>query len=133
MLNLQRYMEVNGKPKYISTEEGIMVLEVAPDSPAFEMGIRSGDMLLEVNNRKIDNEQDILTAAKEGLNYISFKLRRGLDKLQEVSYNKLSSEKRLGIVLVPRTVPGDDKVMKFDENRFKEVFDKLKKDEDEEN
>jgi hypothetical protein len=126
MLNIQRYMEVNGKPKFISTDEGIMVLEVAPNSPAFEMGIKSGDMLIEVNNRKIDNEQDILTAAKEGLNYISFKLRRGIDKLHEVSYNKLSGEKRLGIVFVPRNVPGEDIVVKYDENRFREVFNKLK-------
>lgn len=133
MLNLQRYMEVNGKPKYVSTEEGIMVLEVAPNSPASEMGIKSGDMLLEVNSRKIDNEQDILTAAKESFTYISFKLRRGIDKLHEVSYNKLSSEKKLGIVLVPRNIPTDETVMKYDENRFKEIFDKMKdKDKDNE-
>lgn len=131
MLNVQRYIEVNGKPKYISTEEGIMVLEVSPNSPAYEMGIKSGDLLLEVNNKKIENEQEILTAAKEGLNYISFKLRRGIDKLHEVSYNKLSGEKRLGIVFVPRSIPGDSVVMKYEESKFKEIFDKMKnKDED---
>jgi hypothetical protein len=138
MLNVQRYMEVNGTPKYVSSEEGIMVLEVAPNSPAFEMGIKSGDMLLQVNEKKIDNEQDILTAAKEGLNYISFKLKRGLDKLHDVSYNKLSGEKRLGIVFVPKNVPGEELITKFDEDKFKEVFDKAKsedkdKDEDKEN
>jgi hypothetical protein len=130
MLSVQRYMEVNGTPKYISTEEGIMVLEVAPNSPAFEMGIKSGDMLLQVNEKKINNEQEILTAAKEGLNYISFKLRRGLDALHDVSYNKLRGEKRLGIVFVPKNVPGDDKITKFDESKFKEVLDKAKDDED---
>jgi C-terminal processing protease CtpA/Prc len=107
-------------------------LEVAPNSPAFEMGIKSGDMLLQVNEKKINNEQDILTAAKEGLNYISFKLRRGLDKLHDVSYNKLSGEKRLGIVFVPRNVPGDEMITKFDEDKFKEVFDKAKDKENEE-
>lgn len=133
MLNVQRYMEVNGKPKYVSGEEGIMVLEVAPDSPAFEMGIQSGDLLVEVNSRKIGTEQDILTAAKEGLNYISFKLRRGIDKFQEVSYSKLSGDKRLGIVFVPRNVPGDEMVVKYDENRFREIFNKMKDDDDKEN
>jgi hypothetical protein len=131
MISVQRYMEVNGTPKYISTEEGIMVLEVAPNSPASEMGIKSGDMLLQVNGKKIDNEQQILTAAKESLTYISFKLRRGLDKLHDVSYNKLSGEKRLGIVFVPRNVPGEEMITKFDESKFKEVLDK-KKDKDNE-
>jgi membrane-associated protease RseP (regulator of RpoE activity) len=131
MLSVQRYMEVNGTPKYISTEEGIMVLEVAPNSPASEMGIKSGDMLLQVNGKKIDNEQQILTAAKESLTYISFKLRRGLDKLHDVSYSKLSGEKRLGIVFVPRNVPGEEMITKFDESKFKEVLDK-KKDKDNE-
>lgn len=125
MLNIQRILEVNGKPKYMSSDEGIMVLEVAPNSPAYEMGIKSGDLLVEVNDRKIVNEQDILSAAKEGLNYISFKLKRDLNKLQEVSYNRMSSEKRLGIVFVPKSMPGDSMVVRYDD-KFKEILDKIK-------
>lgn len=130
MLNLQRYMEVRGEPKYISSDEGIMVLEVAPYSPAFEMGIKSGDLIVEVNDKKIINEQDILNAGKQGLSYISFKLKRNLGKLQEVSYNKMSSDKRLGIVFVPRLMPGDSMVVKYDDNKFKDILDKLKNKDD---
>lgn len=133
MLNIQRILEVNGKPKYVSNSDGIMVLEVAPNSPAYEMGIKSGDLLVEVNNRKIIHEQDILTAAKESFNYISFKLKRGLGKLEEVSYNKMSKEKRLGIVFVPRDIPGDSVVVNYDDNKFKDVLDKLKNKDDEDN
>lgn len=127
MLNLQRYFELNGAPKYVSSEEGIMVLEVAPNSPAFEMGIKSGDLLVELNDRKIIDEKDILTAGKEGLTYISFKLKRGLGKLHEVSYNKLSRESRLGIVFVPKNIPGESTVVKYDENKFQDILDKMKK------
>lgn len=126
MLNVQRYFEVKGKPKYVSSEEGIMVLEVAPYSPAHEMGIKSGDLLIEVNNTKIETEQDILAAAKEGFNYISFKLKRGIGKFHEVSYNKLSSNRRLGIVFVPRNIPGDGTVVRYDENKFQDILDKMK-------
>jgi hypothetical protein len=134
MLNIQRYMEVNGTPKYMSTEEGIMVLEVAPNSPASEMGIKSGDMLVEVNSRKIEDEHDILSASKQGQGYISFKLRRGLNRFHEVSYNKLNSEKRLGIVFVPKNAPKEDMMTRFDEDKFKEVLDKMKSnDNDDEN
>jgi hypothetical protein len=75
------------------------------------------------------NEQEILTAAKQGINYISFKLKRGIGKLQEVSYNKLNSDKRLGIVFVPRDIPGDNMVVRYDDQKFKEIIDKLKNNE----
>lgn len=127
VINVQKMLEVRREPKYISSEEGIMVLEVAPNSPAQEMGIRSGDLLVEVNSRKIENEQDILTAGREGLTYISFKLKRDLGKLLEVSYNKMSREKRLGIVFVPRTAPKDDNVVKYDDEKFNDILDKMKK------
>lgn len=130
MLYVQRYMELKGVPKYVSSDEGIMVLEVAPNSPAYEMGIMSGDLLVEVNGKKIMNEQEILAAAKQGINYISFKLKRGIGKLQEVSYNKLNSDKRLGIVFVPKDIPGDNMVVRYDDQKFKEIIDKLKNNED---
>lgn len=133
MLNAQRYLEVKGTPKYLSTEEGIMVLEVAPNSPAKEMGIKSGDLIVEVNSRKVENESDIFSAAKEALNFISFKIKRGVGNLKEVSTNKLSSDKRLGLVLVPKNVPGDDKVVRYDDNKFKEMLDKMKNKNDEDN
>ncbi|MCM8710168.1 PDZ domain-containing protein [Clostridium sp. SYSU_GA19001] len=130
MLNVQRIMEVKGKPKYMSSEEGIMVLEVAPNSPAYEMGIKSGDLLLEVNDKKITNEQDILTVPKESFNYISFKLKRGLGKIHEVSYNRMSRDKKLGIVFVPKEMPGDSMVIRYDDNKFREILDKMKNKDD---
>lgn len=130
MLNLQRYFEVNGTPKYVSSDDGIMVLEVAPNSPAFEMGIKSGDLLVELNDKKIIDEHDILNAGKQGLTYISFKLRRGLGKLQEVSYNKFNSESRLGIVFVPKNIPESSVEVHYDENKFKDILDKLKNKDD---
>jgi hypothetical protein len=130
MLYIQRYMELKGNPKYVSSDEGIMVLEVAPNSPAYEMGIASGDLIVEVNDKKIINEQEILAAAKQGTSFISFKLKTALGKFHEVSYNKLSSDKRLGIVFVPRDIPGDNKVVRYDDQKFKEIIDKLKNNED---
>jgi hypothetical protein len=127
MLNLQRYFEVNGTPKYVSSDEGIMVLEVAPNSPAFEMGIKSGDLLVELNDKKIIDEKDILAAGKQGLTYISFKLKRGFGKLQEVSYNKLNNQSKLGIVFVPKNIPGESTVVHYDENKFQDILDKMKK------
>lgn len=132
MLYYTRYLEVKGKPKFVSSEDGIMVLEVAPNSPAEEMGIKSGDLLVEVNGKKIDTEQDVLAAAKEVGSFIYFKIKKVTSELKEVSYNKMNSGKRLGIVLVPRNIPGDSIVVKYDEGKFKDVLDKLKNKDDDE-
>lgn len=128
----QRYWELKGKPKYISNEDGIMVLDVAPNSPATEMGIKSGDVLVEVNNKKIESEDKITEAIKECSNFIWFKVKKVTGKFEQVSYNKLNGNKRLGIVFVPRGVPRDSMVVKLDETKFSEVLDKIKnKDKDE--
>ena len=132
MIAFQRYLEMKGSPKYISSDEGIMVLDVAPNSPANEMGISSGDLLIEVNNAKIENEERIAEAIRECSNFIWFKVKKVTGKFEQVSYSKLNNEKRLGIVFVPRGVPKDSMVIKLDETKFGEVLDKIKnKDKDE--
>lgn len=132
MIAFQRYLEMKGTPKYISSDEGIMVLDVAPNSPANEMGIKSGDLLVEVNNSKIENEERITEAIRECSNFIWFKVKKVTGSFEQVSYNKLNNDKRLGIVFVPRGVPKDSMVIKLDETKFGEVLDKIKnKDKDE--
>jgi hypothetical protein len=131
MLKLQKYMELNSKPRYTSEDDGIMVLEVAPGSPAFEMGIKSGDKLIEINDKKIMNESDIMDAADGAINYIWFKVRSQNGKEHEVNYTNLSRHKKLGVVFVPKGLPKDSMVVKFEEGKFKEMLDKFKnKDED---
>lgn len=126
IIALQRYLEMKGDPKYVSSDEGIMVLAVAPNSPANEMGIKSGDLLVEVNNEKIENEERITEVIRECSNFIWFKVKKVTGRFEQVSYNKMNREKRLGIVFVPREVPKDSMVVKLDESKFTEVLDKIK-------
>lgn len=128
MLYIQRYWEINKKPKYVSDERGMMVLEVAPNSPAYEMGIKSGDLLIEVNNHKIFKEDDIIKTIKEASNIAWFKIKRATGKLEEIRYQNINDSKRLGIVFVPVSVPEENVVIRFDSNKFQEILEKLKKD-----
>ncbi|MCT8976422.1 PDZ domain-containing protein [Clostridium sp. CX1] len=129
---IQRYLELKGIPKYISSDEGIMVLDVAPNSPAKEMGIKSGDLLVEINNEKIDSEDKIAETIRDCSNFIWFKVKKVTGKFEQVSYNRMNSNKRLGIVFVPKGVPRDSMVVRLDETKFGEVLDKIKnKDKDE--
>ncbi len=128
----QRQIELKGSPKYISSEDGIMVLEVAPNSPANEMGISTGDLLVEVNSKKVESEEKIIEVIKETSSFIWFKVKKVTGKFEEVSYNKMNNSKKLGIVFVPKGVPKDSMVVKLDGTRFGEILDKIKnKDRDE--
>lgn len=127
MLRFQMYMEVSGKPKYMNNDEGMMILEVAPNSPAYEMGIKSGDILIELNDTKIVNEEDILKSLSNVTNYIWLKIKNVQGKLSEVSYNNMNSTKKLGLIFVPKIVPKGSRIMKIDSESFDSVLEKAKK------
>lgn len=126
MLYIQRYGEVKQKPKYISDESGIMVLEVAPNSPASDMGIKSGDVLLGVNNKRVFKEDDILKTVREASNIAWFKIKRSAGYLEEIKYRNDNNSKHLGIVFVPMNVPKEKVVLSMDDNKFSDVLNKLK-------
>ncbi|KAA8674550.1 PDZ domain-containing protein [Clostridium sp. MT-14] len=126
IIMFQRHLEVKGVPKYVSSSEGIMVLAVAPNSPANEMGIRSGDMLVEINNEKIDNEDKIAEVIRKCSNFIWLKVKKEAGNFEQVSYSKMNEDKKLGIVFVPRKIPQNSMVIKLDKNKFSDVLNKIK-------
>lgn len=126
VIMLQRYLEMKKMPKYVSSSEGIMVLAVAPSSPANEMGIKSGDLLVEINNEKIQNEDKIAEVIRECSSFIWFKVKKAAGNFEQVSYSKMNSDKKLGIVFVPRKIPPNSMVVKLDKNKFSDVLDKIK-------
>lgn len=132
MILIQRNKELKGKPKYISDGEGVMVLEVLPNSPAYEMGIKSGDTLVEINNKSIETEEVIDETLREGVTFLWFNVKKESGIYEQVSYNKMNSQKKLGLVLVPKIMPKDSMVVKFDGNSFKEILDKIRKKENDE-
>ena len=126
MLRLEKHMELTGKPKFVSSEEGIMVLEVAPKSPAFRMGIQSGDLILQVNDKTIEAEEEIFSLIKGNYNSLSFKIKKPSGEIKDTNYSNITGNKRLGIVIVPREVPEDTAIVKVDDESFKDVLEKMK-------
>lgn len=126
MINLQVSNEKNKNPKYVSSDEGIMVLDVAKNSPAVDMGIGTGDLLVEVNGRKIENEDDILNAVTEMYGFISFKIKKASGLISEVSHGRIGNDRKLGIVFVPRKIPKDSTILKVNNNKFQDILDKIK-------
>lgn len=132
MIYIQKYFELRGKPRYVSTEEGIMVLDVAKDSIANKMGIKSGDLLLQVNDKEIDSEEDIVKSIGQMYGHISFKIRNDVGRLKTVKYPVLTSYEKLGIVFVPKNIPKSTSVIKVKSEKFQDILEKIKnKDKDE--
>ncbi|WP_138203491.1 PDZ domain-containing protein [Haloimpatiens lingqiaonensis] len=127
MILIQRFMEIKGKAIYASGEEGIMVLEVIPNSLADEMGIKSGDLLMNINNNKINEENDILDVLRDAPNYIKLTARKISGELKELKYDNLVSKNDLGALMVPKVVPEDNAVIKLKGKEFKKYLDEAKK------
>ena len=59
IMRYETNVEKKGECLYVSDDEGIMVLEVTPNSPAYEVGIKRGDKIIEINGQNIQSEVDI--------------------------------------------------------------------------
>lgn len=124
MLKIQYSIEKKGKYLYYSDENGIAILEVLYNSPAFISGIRRGDRVIEVNNQQVVTELQILEAIKNGSNNILMKVKKLSGEL--VDYTIPTKNKRIGILLVPRLINKDKIFAVNQEQTFKKILEELK-------
>ncbi|MNO60502.1 Cell division topological determinant MinJ [compost metagenome] len=123
MLRLSSYIEEKKSPIYTSDEEGICVLEVAPRSPAFDVGIKSGDKILRINEEIISNEAEIYKIVKESFNDVKLKVKNINGIICDYTL-KPDINRRIGVVLVPKMVKQED-AMPLD-NDFRSVLEKVR-------
>ena len=124
MLKMQRKSEDNGKFIYVSDDEGVAVLEVAPSSPSFAAGIRSGDKILEINNKKVLSEVDIFHTVKDSNHNITIKIKKFSGEI--IDYVIKPKDKRIGILLVPKIIKKED-ALDVENDDFKKILEELKK------
>lgn len=124
MLKIQNKIESNGKYIYVSDDEGVSVLEVAPNSPAYNSGIRRGDKIVEVNNEKIISEVDIFNIVRNSFTEINFKVKKISGEIVDLSV--LPNKKRIGMLLVPKNVKSENSI-KIDNDNFKKILEEMKR------
>ncbi len=127
MLNYESSLEFTRKSKYVSDDEGIVVLDVIPKSPASEMGLESGDKILGINGREIYEDDEIMNQLRDFTNFVELKVKKSNNIIKDLNYNHLNNTKRLGIVFVPRNLPKGSTVVKLENNKFQDILDKIKK------
>ena len=133
MLYIDRWSEKKGKIKYISNEEGVCVLDVAPDSIAKRMGIKMGDLILEINDLKLYRDDIIFNILETLPSIITMKVRRENGNIEELEGRASKSKEKLGIVIVPREVPKEATVARTDDSSFSDVLNKIKEKKDDNN
>ena len=124
MMKVQSFMEKNRRYLYVSDEEGISILEVAPSSIAFQLGIRRGDKILAVNGQDVLSEIDVIKAIKENVHGIPIKIKNKAGEV--VEYFVQPKNKRLGMLLVPRMVKNESK-LDISSDEFKRILDEFRK------
>jgi len=124
MLKLQSKSEIKKQPRFVSDEEGLMILEISPNSKAKEFGITIENKLLSINNININSEAEAYSIIKENLNNAVLKIKdsQGIIKDIEFRHNRNT---RLGMLLVPRSIE-KDAIVHIKDNSFKDVFNRIK-------
>lgn len=116
-------VEKKGKCLYVSDDEGIMVLEVTPNSPAYEVGIKRGDKIIEINGQNIKSEVDIFKAARDSILKVPMKVKNNSGQVLE--YIVQPRNKRLGLLLVPKMVKRED-MFEIKPDDLKNIINELK-------
>ena len=124
MLKIQNKFEESGKYLYVTDDNGVAVLEVAPNSPAFESGVRRGDKILEVNKNKVISEVEIFKEVRESFSEIPFKIKKISGEI--VDLNIKPKNKRIGMLLVPKMVKVDS-TLSVDNDDFKKILEEMKR------
>ncbi|KRQ87119.1 Cell division topological determinant MinJ [Caloramator mitchellensis] len=119
----ERSKEKKGKPIWVRREDGVIVLDSMPNSPAGKMGIQPGDLIVSINNRPIKGLDDVISIFDDYVNFIWVEVLDidGNRKIYEYK-DYQNGVNELGVLTIPKysyNVP-------ILEDR-KGLFDKLKK------
>jgi len=93
--------ELNGAPRYIPPDEGIMILDTVVDSPARKIGLQPGDIIYYLAGIPINNGYDLSHALSYAPPEFSVQIKRD-NKEHHFQAKFANGERRLGIILVPQ-------------------------------
>ncbi|SHJ94521.1 hypothetical protein SAMN02745248_01378 [Hathewaya proteolytica DSM 3090] len=128
MLLLDNLYEAFRKPIFINEDEGLRVLEVAPNSQGDIMGIESGDVVIEINHHVMDSEKNIVEYLQTLQNEIWLKIKKKRGEVRNIEYDKFNSKIPLGVIFVPRNMKDEESQDKSAKNmgRFRIVLEKVR-------
>ena len=124
MLKFQVKSELKREPRFVSDEEGLMILEISPNSKVKEFGISVENKLLSINNININSEAEAYSIIKENLNNAVLKIKDSQGIIKDIKFRH-NRNTRLGMLLVPRNIEKEE-IVQIKDSSFKDVFNKVK-------
>lgn len=124
MLRLQEKTENRRMPRFVSDDEGLVILEISSDSKLREFGIGIESKLLSINNLNINSEAEVYPILKENLYNAKLKIKDTMGNIHDVKFRH-NKNSRLGILLVPRNVSKEE-IIKVNDDSFENVLGKIK-------
>ena len=100
VIYMGRKTELSNKPVYLPPSRGLKVLDVLPDTPAWKAGIRSGDIILAIDDMTLDNK----AIFKELLNYhanIEISFTSGVEQKYKRVRVEVNPKEPFGVLSVP--------------------------------
>jgi len=98
-LDIRREME--GTPRYVPPEQGVMVLATIIDSPAYKAQLKPGDILLNLHGLVVDNPSQLSVALGSVPPKFVLELMRN-GRIMQRNISLATEEPLLGVILVPR-------------------------------
>ncbi|MDR3593334.1 signal protein PDZ [Clostridium sp.] len=124
MLKLQLKNEERRTPKFVSDEEGLVILEISTDSKIKEFGIGIESKVLSINDKGVNSETEIYSILRENLYNAMLKIKDSHGIVKDINFRH-NRNTRLGILLVPRNVNKED-IIPVEDNSFNSVFNTIK-------
>ncbi|MGL4848587.1 MAG: PDZ domain-containing protein [Clostridium sp.] len=116
MLNIQRMRERKRKRVFYSLPGRVCIIEVVPSSVAYKAGIRAGDIIKEINGKKIEHEQEIYIMKDSVEKEVDMVILKNHKELRIRVEKDLS--KGLGLLVVP--------VSELTKKNFSDILEKMK-------
>lgn len=100
MMKIQNKIEENEEYKFVSDENGLVVLEVSRDSKLKELGVDVQSKILRVNGEKINSEEDIQNILKKNSYRVKIEIVNSKNENIKFEYTH-EKNSNLGILVVP--------------------------------
>ncbi|KJS83468.1 MAG: hypothetical protein JM58_12610 [Peptococcaceae bacterium BICA1-8] len=124
---LGRRFEFAGEPKYVSPEQGIMVLDLLASSPLNSAGLITGDIILNINGVPLNNSSDLEYALQFAGSSFEVEFLSGDNKIFKRKIIRVQRPGKLGLIIVPDSFGHSYLEVSKGESLFKKIFKWFKK------
>lgn len=127
MLKIQRNKEMKRQPKFISDENGLVILEIGNNFKLKDFNMDINSKIISVNNESLNSERDIYSILKKNLSRAVIKFEDCNGVIKEVNY--VHDNSRIGALFVPFNKSESQKTddSEIREKSFKDILNNVNK------